>query len=73
VSKRLYPFQEPSQKVTTSSTTQTLDVTWTVHKPNPFTGWRKWAFAFDEFNHRHGLNHRGPLRWFCTWWDRRLG
>ena len=75
MSKRKYPFTEPvpPQPTSTSSGTTITGLHWTttVYKPNPFRGWRRFVFAFDEWAHRHDLNARGPLRWLCTWWDRK--
>ena len=74
--KRTYPFGEwKSGANTTAGNTGKVDIKWWVVtvQPNPFKGWRRAVFAFDEWAHRHNLNSRGPLRWLCTWWDRQLG
>lgn len=75
MNRRLYPFGEPAQPSGTTSSNCTYDAptwTWCQMRPNPFHGWQRWMFAFDEWGHRHNLNARGPLRWLCNWWDRRL-
>lgn len=77
MSQRKYPFGEKVPMPGTMTSGNTLspvkyEAFVTTYKPNPFHGWRRLLFAFDEFNHRHGFNRRGPLRWLCTWWDRHL-
>ena len=49
-----------------------VTMTMTTYESNPFHGVDRYFFAFDEWAHRHHLNSRGPLHWFCTWWDKRL-
>lgn len=73
--KRRYPFSEsmPVGNTSANNARVTLDKwTMTTYKENPFHGWEKWVFAFDEWAHRHDLNTRGPLRWVCNLWDKHL-
>jgi hypothetical protein len=73
VSDREYPFGESIPEYpTTAGTTGDVKLFVTTYTTNPFHGWRRVVFAFDEWAHRHNLNGRGPLRWLCVWWDRRL-
>lgn len=74
--KRTYPFTEPlptqPMNVSSGNTFEITNATMTVYKENPFHGWRRAVFAFDEWAHRHDLNDRGPLHLLCDWWDKHL-
>ena len=76
MSELRYPFGEWHDNTTTTSgnTIPTPSMRWyvTTYKTNPFHGWARYVFAFDEWAHRHNLNNRGPLRWLCNAWDRHL-
>lgn len=74
---RKYPFGErvPVPGTTTSASNSIPAPRFVyieTQKPNPFHGIDRYIFAFDEWGHRHNLNARGPLRWLCNWWVRRL-